>query len=63
MDQNSQNIVLINNSKTAWPTQILMLFLSFFRQFTIKDAYIYIFLESVDNFEIDHKTCLFLVRV
>ena len=28
MDQNSQNIVLINNSGTTWPTQILMLFLS-----------------------------------
>ena len=28
MDQNSQNIVLINKSRTAWPTQILMLFLS-----------------------------------
>ena len=29
MDQNSQNIVLINNLGTAWPTSILMLFLSF----------------------------------
>ena len=29
MDQNSQNIVLINNSRTTWPTSILMLFLSF----------------------------------
>ena len=28
MDQNSQNIVLINNSRTTWPTKISMLFLS-----------------------------------
>ena len=28
MDQNSQNIVLINSSRTTRPTQILMLFLS-----------------------------------
>ena len=26
MDQNSQNIVLNNNSESAWPTQILILF-------------------------------------
>ena len=28
MDQNIQNIILSNNSRTAWPTWILMLFLS-----------------------------------
>ena len=28
MDQNSQNIALINNSRTIWPTEILMLFVS-----------------------------------
>ena len=28
MDQNSQNVVWINNSRTVWPTEILMLFLS-----------------------------------
>ena len=28
MDQNSQNDILINNSKTAWPTKILMPFFS-----------------------------------
>ena len=28
MDQNSQNTVLINNSRTTWPSQILMPFLS-----------------------------------
>ena len=27
MDQNSQNNVLINNSRTAWPTYILRIFL------------------------------------
>ena len=27
MGQNSQIIVLINNSRTTWPTKILMLFL------------------------------------
>ena len=29
MDQNSQNNVLINYSRTIWPTQILMTFLTF----------------------------------
>ena len=29
IDQNSQNVVWANNSRTAWPTVILMLFLSF----------------------------------
>ena len=28
MDQNSQNVVWINNSRTAWPTLTFMLFLS-----------------------------------
>ena len=37
MDQNSQNIVLTNNSRTAWPTQILMLFLRSLDNFI--DAY------------------------
>ena len=27
MDQNIQNVIWINNSRTAWPTKILMLFL------------------------------------
>ena len=60
MDQNSQNFVLINNSRTAWPTQIVMLFLSSLVNL-LKDAYIN-FLKGVDNLEIEHKTCLFLVR-
>ena len=56
MDQNSQNDVLINNSRTVWPTQILMPFLSSFD----KDAYA-IFQKDDDNFEIEHKTCYFFV--
>ena len=35
----TQNIVLINNSKTIWPTDILMLFLNFFDNL-LQDAYI-----------------------
>ena len=33
----------------------------FLEQLTIKDAYI-IVQKDVDNFETEHKTCLFLVR-
>ena len=55
MDQNSQNIVLIKNSRTAWPTFIFMLFLSFLDNL-LQDTYI-IFKKGVDNFEIEHKTC------
>ena len=55
MGQNSQNVVWINNSRTALPTEILMLFLSFLDEF-LYDAYI-IFLKCVDNFETEHKTC------
>ena len=47
MDQNSENIVLISNSRTTWPTYILMLFLSFLDNL-LSDAYI--FQKSVDNF-------------
>ena len=36
MDQNRQNFAWINNSRTAWPTKILTLFLSFLNNaFTI----------------------------
>ena len=45
----------INNSRTAWPTLILMLFLSSLDNLLI-GAYI-IFQKDVDNFEIEHKTC------
>ena len=36
MDQNSQNIVLMNNSRTTWPTYMLMLSSEFLGQFTIR---------------------------
>ena len=54
MDQNSQNIVLINYSRTAWPTWILMLYLSSLDNL-LQDTYI-IFQKSIDNFEIAQKT-------
>ena len=47
----------INNSGTAWPTLILMLFLSSLDNL-LSDAYI-IFQKDVDNFEIENKTCNF----
>ena len=53
---NGQNIVLISNSRTAWPTLILMLVFKFLRQFTIRCIYI-IFQKGVDNFAIEHKIC------
>ena len=37
-DQSSQNIVLINNSRTPLPTQMLMLFFSSLDNF-LQDAY------------------------
>ena len=46
MNQNSQNIVLINNSRTAWSTKISMLFLS-----SLDKMHIYYFLD-VGDFEI-----------
>ena len=49
MDQNSQNVVLINNSRTAWPTYMLILFLSSLDNL-LQDAYI-IFQKGVN------KTC------
>ena len=58
MDQNSQDNVLINNSRTTCQKLNLMPFLSFLDgQFTIRFAY-----TGVDNFEIEHKACQFLVR-
>ena len=45
----------INNSRTAWPTLILMLFLSSLDNL-LQDAHI-IFHKDVGNFEIEHKTC------
>ena len=54
MDQNSQTIVLISNSRTTRSTfKILMLSLSSLDNL-LKDAYI--FQKGVDNFEIEQKT-------
>ena len=61
MDQNSQNIVLINNSRTAWPTNMLLPFLSSLDNL-LQDAYI-IFQKGVDNFEIAHKHANFWLGV
>ena len=48
-----QNIVLINNSRIAWPTRILMSVLSFSDNM-LQDDYISL-QKSVRNFEIAHK--------
>ena len=55
MDQDRQNVILINNKRTARPTNIFVLFLSSFYNL-LKDAYV-IFQKGVDNFEIEHKMC------
>ena len=39
VDQNSQNIVLINNSRTTRPSQLLMLKFEFLGQFTVRCIY------------------------
>ena len=57
IDQTFQNSVLINNSGTMWPTKMLCLSSS---DNFLQDAYI-ICLNSVDNFEIEHKMCSILV--
>ena len=56
MDQKSQIVVLINNSRTAWPTYILMLFLSFLDNL-LQDALSF-FKKGVDNFEIRAQNML-----
>ena len=64
IDQNMQNIVLINNSRTTWPTKILMPFLKF-SDILLWDAYIIVYYSSiiiiikkgVDNFQIALNTC------
>ena len=48
MDQNSQNIVLINNRLAYLNFNVIFEFLG---QFNI------IFQEGFDNFETEHKTC------
>ena len=62
MDQNSQNDVWINKSRTAWPTSILMLFFEFFEQFTIYMMHIFIFKKVLIDFEMDHDTGWFFVK-
>ena len=52
MDQNSQKNVLINNSRIAWPAEILMQF-QFIGQFSAKCLY-FSFSKSVDTFEIEY---------
>ena len=49
---------LINTLRTAWPTKILLPFLSLSKK--KKDNHI-IFEKSVDDFEIVHKTCSILI--
>ena len=48
---NSENIVSINNSRNAWPTEVL----SSLDNLLLR-AYI-IFQKGADSFEIEHKTC------
>ena len=48
INQNVPNIVLINNSRTTWPTKILMPFSSF-TDYLLQDAYI-VFQSCVNKF-------------
>ena len=59
LSQYMQNIVLINNSRAAWPIKISMPFLSF-QDNMLWDACI-TFQNSVDNLEVAHKICSVLV--
>ena len=56
--KNNSLVILINNLRTTWPTNILKPFLSFSDNL-LQDGFI--FQNSVDNFEIEHKTCYILV--
>ena len=55
IDLNMKNIVLISNSRTAWPTKILVPLLSFTDNL-LQDAHI-IFQRYVYYFEMAHQTC------
>ena len=55
MDQNRENVVWINNSRTTWPTQSLTLFLSSFDNLPV--VYI-IFQTDVNIFEIRAQNIL-----
>ena len=56
MDQNSENDVWINISKTTWPSLNFDTVVEFLGQFTIRCKY-YFFQKDIHNFEIEHKTC------
>ena len=56
MDQNSQNIALIKNLGTARPTLSFNFIFDFLGHFSIRCIY-YFSKKSVDNFEMEHKTC------
>ena len=58
MNQNSQNIVLISNSGNAWPTEIVILFMSSLHNFTIRCMYY--FSKRVDDFWDENKICCLL---
>ena len=54
-----KNLIKTGNSRTAWPTKMYILKLlktSCFRML------IFFFQKSIDNFEIEHKTCSVLVE-
>ena len=53
MDQDNQNNILTNNSRTVRHTSILMPY---------QKTLLLHFIKSVDTCEIEHKTCQFLVR-
>ena len=62
LDQNVENIVFINNSRTTWTATILMSFLSFSDNL-LQNAHIifFFFQNSVDSYVLAHKTCSILL--
>ena len=56
MDQNNQNIALIKNLGTARPTLSFNFIFDFLGHFSIRCIY-YFSKKSVDNFEMENKTC------
>ena len=55
MNQSCQNNVLINNTRTAWPTYNLMQYLSSFD--SLLPAEYIVFQQGVHKIEMEHKTC------
>ena len=53
MNQNSHNVVSINNLRISYFDAIL----EFLGQFTIRCIRYVIFQKDIDNFEIEHKAC------